>query len=195
MDDPKNMAKAGARKTSWLKRILLTLAILAGLLIVVVAMQPSEFLVTRTATMAAPVSAVFPHVNELKQWEAWSPWAKMDPEMKTSYEGPSAGPGAVSSWSGNHEVGKGRMTIQESRTNELIRFHLEFFEPMAGTSSAEFRFKPDGKGTTVTWSMSGKNNFIGKAMCLVMNMDKMVGGQFDQGLASMKYIVESGPKP
>lgn len=87
------------------------------------------------------------------------------------------------------------MTIQESRTNEFIRFHLEFFEPMAGTSSAEFRFKPDGKGTTVTWSMSGKNNFIGKAMCLVMNMDKMVGGQFDQGLASMKYIVESGPKP
>ena len=195
MDDPKNMAKAGARKTSWLKRILLTLAILAGLLIVVVAMQPSEFLVTRTATMAAPVSAVFPHVNELKQWEAWSPWAKMDPEMKTSYEGPSAGPGAVSSWSGNHEVGKGRMTIQESRTNELIRFHLEFFEPMAGTSTAEFQFKSDGKGTTVTWSMSGKNNFIGKAMCLVMNMDKMVGGQFDQGLASMKYIVESGPKP
>jgi len=86
------------------------------------------------------------------------------------------------------------MTITESRPNELIRFNLEFFKPMAGTSTAEFSFKPEGNQTTVTWSMSGKNNFIAKAMCLFMSMDKMVGGQFEKGLAQIKTIAEAAPK-
>ena len=144
--------------------------------------------------MLAPASAVFVQVNELKKWEAWSPWAKLDPAMKQKYEGPAAGVGAVSSWAGNNQVGEGRMTITESRTNELVRFNLEFFKPMAGTSTSEFSFKPEGNQTSVTWSMSGQNNFIGKAMCLFMNMDKMMGGQFETGLASMKSIVEAPPK-
>lgn len=174
-----------------LKKILIALAAIVVVFVAVVAMQPSEFRVARTATMSAPAPAVFAQVNDLHKWEAWSPWAKLDPAAKSTFEGPPAGTGAIFRWAGNNQVGEGSMTITESRPNELIRFNLEFLKPMAGTSTAEFTFKPEGNQTTVTWSMSGKNNFIAKAMCLFMNMDQMVGGQFEKGLAAMKSIVEA----
>ena len=177
-----------------LKKILIAIAVIVVVFLIVVAMQPSEFRVTRNATMSAPAPAVFAQVNELKKWEAWSPWAKMDPAMKQTYEGPAAGVGAISSWAGNNAVGEGRMTITESRSNELVRFNLEFFKPMAGTSTAEFTFKPEGNRTSVTWSMTGQNNFIAKAVCLFMSMDKMLGGQFEQGLVQMKSVVEATSK-
>lgn len=188
-------ATPAPRKRSILKKVLLAMLLIVVVLIVVVALQPAEYRVTRTATMTAPVAAVFPHVNELKKWEAWSPWAKLDPTTKYTYEGPPSGQGAAVSWAGNAQVGEGRMTISESRPNEFIQMNLEFFKPMAGTSTAEFAFKPEGSQTTVTWSMTGKNNFVGKAMCLVMNMDKMLGGEFEKGLASIQSLVESAPKP
>ncbi len=174
-----------------LRKILIALAAIVVVFVVVVAMQPSEFRVVRSATISAPASAVFAQVNDLHKWEAWSPWAKLDPAAKSTFEGPPAGTGAIFRWAGNNQVGEGRMTITESRPNELIRFNLEFFKPMAGTSTAEFTFKPEGNETTVTWSMTGKNNFFAKAMCLFMDMDKMVGGQFEKGLAAMKSIVEA----
>ncbi len=177
-----------------LKKILIVLAAIVVVFVAVVAMQPSEFRVMRTATMSAPASAVFAQVNDLHKWEAWSPWAKLDPAAKNAFEGPPAGTGAIFRWAGNNQVGEGSMTITESRPNELIRFNLEFVKPMAGTSTAEFTFKPEGNQTAVTWSMTGKNNFIAKAMCLFMNMDHMVGGQFEKGLAAMKSIVEATPK-
>jgi hypothetical protein len=133
---------------------------------------------------------VFAQVNELKRWSAWSPWAKKDLQMKQTYEGPAAGTGASTSWIGNDEVGEGRMTIVESRPNDLVRFKLEFFKPFAATNSAVFEFKPEGQGTRVTWTMNGQNNFVGKALCLVFDMDKMVGGDFEAGLAGIKTIVE-----
>src|SRR5204863_4270093 len=114
--------------------------------------------------------------------------------IKQTYEGAPAGTGAIYTWIGNKEVGEGRMTIIESRPSELIRIKMEFFKPFAGISTAEFTFKPEGNQTAVTWSMSGENNFMAKAIHLFMNMDKMIGGQFEKGLASMKSIVETAPK-
>jgi len=176
------------------KTILIAIPVIIVGFLIIVAMQPSEFQVVRSATIAAPPDAIFPHVNELKKWEAWSPWMKLDPNAKSTYEGPPAGNGAAMSWAGNKDVGEGKMTITESRPPEFVRLHLEFYKPMAGTSESEFTFKPEGSQTAVTWSMTGKNNFIGKAMCLIMNMDKMVGGQFEKGLADLKLQVETAIK-
>jgi len=175
------------------KKLLTILAILAAIVVVfliIVATRPSEFRLSRSVTIAAPAAGVFPHVNELKKWEPWSPWMKLDPNAKSTFEGPESGKGSAMSWAGNSQVGEGRMTITESKPNELVHFHLDFYKPMAGTSEAEFTFKPEGNGTTVTWSMTGKNNFIAKAMCMFMDMDKMVGGEFEKGLASLKSIAE-----
>ncbi len=177
-----------------LKKILIALAVIVVGFLVVVAMQPSEFHVTRTATISAPPAAVFAQVNDLHRWEAWSPWGKLDPAMKETFAGAPAGTGASYTWSGNNEVGEGRMTITESRPSELIQLQLEFVRPFASTCTVEFTFKPEGDQTAVAWSMAGKNNFIAKAVGLFMNCDKMVGGQFEQGLAQMKSVVETTSK-
>ena len=173
-----------------LVKILIAVVIVLAALAAYVATRPAEFRVTRSATIAAPAPVVFVQVNELGKWQAWSPWAKKDPQMKQTYEGPPAGTGAVTSWVGNKDVGEGRMTIVESRPAELIRFKLEFLEPFAATNSAEFTFKEQGGRTEVSWSMSGQNNFIGKAMGVVFDFDKMIGADFEAGLASLKTIVE-----
>jgi len=177
-----------------LKKILIGLAVVIVIFLIVVALQPGTYSVTRSLTIAAAPDVVFPHVNELKKWAAWNPWEKLDPNMKLSYEGPEAGVGASYSWVGNSDVGEGKMTITGSQPNESIQFKLEFFKPMAGVSDTKFTFKPQGDKTDVTWSMTGKNNFIGKAMCLFMNMDKMIGGQFEQGLGELKAIAEAPAK-
>ena len=171
--------------------ILLALAFIAILFIIVIAGQPDEFKVVRSAKISAPSEKIFPHVNDLHKWEAWSPWAKMDLACKNSYEGSPAGTGAILAWAGNKKVGEGRMTITESRPNELVRIKLEFFKPFKATNAAEFTFKPEGNQALVTWSMSGENSFMGKAFGLIMNCDKMVGGDFEKGLATMKSVAET----
>lgn len=177
-----------------LKKILLGLAALIAVFLVVVALQPDEYRVTRAAAIAAAPERVFAQVNDFHNWEAWSPWAKLDPNAKATFEGPNSGEGAVFIWAGNSEVGEGRMTLTQSRPNDLIRIRLDFVKPMEGTSDVEFSFKPQGGDqTAVTWSMSGRNNFIGKAICLFMNQDKMLGGYFEKGLANLKAVVE-GPR-
>ena len=176
-------------------KILIALAVVAIALVGVVAVQPSGFRIARTTTISAPPPAVFAHVNDFHKWEAWNPWAKLDPAMKQTYEGASAGTGAIYTWAGNREVGEGRMTLTESRPTELIRIKLEFLKPFRATNTAEFTFKPEGDRTVVTWTMTGEKNFIAKAVGLVMNVDKMVGGQFETGLARMKSVVEAAPKP
>jgi hypothetical protein len=174
-----------------LKITLLTLLAILVIFAVIVAMQPAEFRVTRTATISAPPEVIFTHVNDLRKWEAWSPWAKVDPAMVQTYEGPSSGIGAISAWSGNNEVGEGSNTITESRPNELIGFKLEFVRPFKGTNDVEFTFKPQGDQTVVTWAMSGKRNFVFKAMGLFMNCDKMCGDQFEKGLSQLKFVSEA----
>src|SRR5947207_5421124 len=177
-----------------IRKILIALAGIVVVFVAIVAMQPSEYRVARTATIAAPAPAVFAQVNDFHKWEAWSPWAKLDPAMKQTYEGAPAGTGAIYSWAGNNKVGEGRMTLTESRSNDLIRIKLEFLKPFASTCVTEFSFKPEGNQTVVVWSMTGENNFIAKAVCLFMNMDKTVGGDFEQGLAQMKAVVEAAAR-
>jgi uncharacterized protein YndB with AHSA1/START domain len=169
---------------------LVTIAVLIVLFIAIVALRPAEFRVERSTTVRAPAAAVFGQVNDLQNWRAWSPWEKLDPALKRTYEGPPAGTGAVYAWQGNKDVGAGRMTIVESRPGELVRMRLEFYKPFAATNDVHFRFAPERDGTAVTWSMTGQNNFFAKAIALVINMDRMVGGMFEQGLSQMKAVVE-----
>lgn len=172
--------------------IILFLIIIGIIVVFVLASrQPDDFRITRTGTIAAPASAIFPHVNNLQNWNAWSPWAKLDPQAKNSFEGPDEGVGAKMSWAGNNKVGVGSMTITESRPDDFIQFKLEFQKPMQATNTAEFTFKPEGDQTIVTWGMSGTNNFMAKVMGLIMNCDKMVAGQFEKGLANLKGVVEA----
>jgi hypothetical protein len=175
-------------------KILISLAAIVAVLAVVIALRPTEFRVERTATMAAPAPVVFAQVNDFHKWDAWSPYAKRDPLMKKSFEGAPAGVGAIYTWSGNNEVGEGRTTIIESRPSELIRVRLEFVRPFAATSTATFTFRPEGERTAVTWSLDGRNSFPAKAMGLVMNMDRMIGDDFEKGLAQMKAIAEAAPR-
>jgi hypothetical protein len=177
-----------------LKKILIAVAVIVVVLAVIVVLQPSEFRVARSATISAPAPTVFAQVNDFHKWQAWNPWGQIDPAMKQTYEGPPAGTGAIYTWAGNNEVGEGRMTIIESRPSELIRVKLEFFKPFAATNTAEFTFKPEANQTAVTWSMFGDKNFMAKAIHLFINMDKMIGGQFEKGLAEMKSVVEASGK-
>ena len=155
---------------------------------------PLALLLLGVAPSARAGSGVFALVNDFRKWEAWSPWAKLDPSMKTTFEGPAEGLGSIYTWSGNGEVGEGRMTLTDSHPSDLVRIKLEFLKPITATNTTEFTFKPEGNQTAVTWNMTGTNNFMGKAFNLFMNMDKMVGGDFEKGLAQMKSTVESLPK-
>ena len=177
-----------------LKKILLGLVLLIAILAVVVALQPNEFKVTRSITINAPPEKIFPLVNDFHQWAKWSPWEEKDPAMKRTFAGPEAGKDSVYSWVGNADVGEGSMTITESKPAELILINLQFKKPMESEAKTEFAFKPQDQATTVTWTMSGTNNFIGKAFCLVMNMDKMVGGDFELGLGKLKTVAEGEAK-
>ena len=171
-----------------LEVIFTALALAAAVLAVVVALQPAAFRIVRSATIAAPPDVVFGQVNDLRKWEAWSPWARLDREMQRTYEGPPAGTGAVAIWAGNSEAGQGRLTIVESQPSDLIRLRLEFVKPFACTNSVVFTFKPEGDGTVVTWSMAGTNNFVAKAIGLFMKMDKVVGTQFEAGLENLRSV-------
>jgi hypothetical protein len=182
-------------KHPMLIKILIGLAVVIAIFLLVVAFQPSEFRVTRSASIPVPAPVVFEQVNDLHKWQAWSPWAKMDPASKIAFEGPPAGVGASFSWAGNDKVGEGRMTIIDSRPNVLVRFKLEFKKPFEGTNYADFAFQSnDGQPTTVTWTMTGENNFIFKAMSLFMNCDKMVGDQFEAGLKNLTEVSEAAAK-
>ena len=171
--------------------ILLAVAVVIVAFVILVATRPSQFHVTRRGAIHAPPEVVFPQINNLHNWQAWSPWAKLDPAAKNSYDGPLEGVGSSFAWAGSNKVGEGRMTITESQPYELVRFRLEFLKPFKATNVAEFTIQPEGGQTVVTWSMSGTNNFISKAVGLFMDCDKMCGGFFEKGLADMKAIAES----
>ena len=170
--------------------ILLALAFIAILFVIVVAGQPDEFTVSRTAKISAPPEKIFPHVNDLHKWEAWSPWAKLDPAAKSIFSGPELGTGSAMRWEGNNKVGVGTMTITDSKPGETIRFRLDFEKPMQATNTAEFSFHAEGAQTHVAWTMAGKNSFGGKIFGLLMNCEKMVGSQFEKGLTNLKSVVE-----
>jgi uncharacterized protein YndB with AHSA1/START domain len=152
-------------------------------------MQPNRFVVTRSAIVDAPPQEVFPQIEELRNWPAWSPWAKLDPAAVNTYEGP-AGAGAVFTWSGDKKVGAGRMTIVDSRPFESVDIKLDMTKPFRASNDVSFRLSPEESGRTkVTWTMSGPNTLISKALGRVMNFDKMLGARFEAGLASLNALV------
>jgi len=178
------------------KLIVRTLVGIAGLIVIfliVAATRPAEFHVERSATIAATPEALFAQVNDHHKFAVWNPFMKLDPNVKNTYSGPDAGVGAMCSWDGNKDIGAGSATIVESKPAELVRERMEWKRPMEGVATVEFRFKPAGDKTVVTWAMYGKNNFMGKMVSLFFDCDKMCGPQFEQGLADLGKIVAAVP--
>jgi uncharacterized protein YndB with AHSA1/START domain len=174
-----------------LKKILIGVAALVAIFVVVVATRPATYTVERSATVAAPPATVFALVDDFQAWERWSPWEDLDPNMKRTFGGPPSGVGARYGWVGNEDVGEGEMTIVASRPPEAIDIDLHFVAPFESSSRTEFRFQPDGDGTKVTWRMTGENNFVSKAFTLFMDMDAMIGGDFEKGLAGLDTAATS----
>ena len=172
------------------KKIALVLGAIVVVLIAVIAMQPSSFSIERSIAIEAPAGIVAAHIQNLRAMDAWSPWAKMDPQMTIAYDGPAAGVGARSSWEGP-QMGKGRLTVIAVKPDQEIEMKLEMLKPMAATNRILFSLAPIGATTQVTWHMDGSNGFLGKAMGLFMSMDEMVGVPFENGLASLKGVAES----
>lgn len=176
-----------------LKKILVILLALIAGFAVFVAIQPGEYAVARTVTIPGSPATVFGVVNNFQEFNKWSPWAKIDPNMTTSYTGADTGVGSVYQWQGNAEVGKGKMTITESKPYERIAIRLEFFEPFASVADTAFLFRPSGENTEVTWQMNGKNGFAEKAITLFMDMEGMIGKDFEKGLSQLSDVVKAMP--
>jgi hypothetical protein len=177
-----------------LKKVLVALAVLIAGFGAFVSTRPDTYHIERSATFAAPVQIPFAMVNDFHRWHYWSPWEALDPKMKVSFDGPYAGPGAIYAWSGNDKAGEGKMTLLETNLYSSIRIQLEFTRPMQDASTITFTFAPVPEGTKVTWAMDGKHTFMSKAFCLFMNLDSMVGPDFEKGLASMKALAEPEAK-
>lgn len=158
--------------------------------LIVAALRPSAFRVARSTTIAASAAQAFDKVNNLREFQTWNPWAKIDPKAAETYEGPASGVGAIYRWSGNGHVGAGSMTITEIQPNRLVRIKLEFLKPFKGTNDVEFTFEPEGSKTVVTWAMSGRYAFPMKVMGLFISMEKMIGGMYEKGLATLKSMLE-----
>lgn len=177
-----------------LKKIALALVVILAVLVVVIATRPAEFRLSRSRTIQAPPELAHSYVNDFHRWQAWSPWEKLDPGMKRAHSGAPSGTGAVYHWAGNRDVGEGRMTITDSQPARTVTIRLEFLKPFAATHTTQFDLAPSGTGTHVTWTMTGHNNFLAKAFSLVMDMEKMVGPDFEKGLANLDAATRSASK-
>jgi uncharacterized protein YndB with AHSA1/START domain len=161
-----------------------------AVVLILAASKPDVFRVQRTASIKAPPDKVFALINDFSSWAAWSPWEKKDPNMKRSLSGPASGKGAAYAWDGNSNVGKGRMEIVDvSPPNKLI-LKLDFERPMDAHNTVEFTLEPKGDATAVTWSMHGTTPFIGKLFHVFLNVDRMVGDDFEAGLANLRSVAE-----
>lgn len=176
---------------STLSVILIILVVLIAAILIYAATRPDTFSVERSTQINAPAAKIFPLINDFDSWARWSPWEKKDPAMKRSRSGPPTGQGAVYAWEGNKEVGQGRMEIIDTAPPSRIRIKLDFFKPFEAHNSAEFTLVPKGEATEVRWVMQGPSPFMFKLMGLFLNMDKMVGKDFEAGLASMKAAAEA----
>jgi Polyketide cyclase / dehydrase and lipid transport len=170
----------------------LGLALLVGLaaLLLYVASRPDTFRVERSASIAAAPEAIFPMIEDFHRWGPWSPYEKRDPAMKRTYSGAPSGPGAVYAWEGNRDIGKGRMEIAESSPPSRVALKLDFSEPFEAHNTVVFTLVPEGDATRVTWAMDGRNAFVSKLMGLVLDMDDMIGRDFEAGLANLKSLAE-----
>jgi uncharacterized protein YndB with AHSA1/START domain len=169
--------------------IAIVLALLIAALLVLAASKPDTFRVQRSASIAAPADKIFPHLNDLHAHHAWSPFEK-DPAMKRTHSGAPAGKGAVYEWEGNREVGKGRIAITESVPSSRLVLALDMLKPFQAHNTVEYTLEPKGNATNLTWAMYGRQPFMAKLMSTFINCDKMVGSQFELGLANLKAIAE-----
>jgi uncharacterized protein YndB with AHSA1/START domain len=174
--------------------VAVVVAIAIAIVLILAVTKPDTFRVRRAATVKASPERIFPLINDFHQWANWSPWENKDPEMKRSYSGAVSGKGTVYEWDGNKNVGAGRMEILESSVPSKIVIKLDFFKPFEGHNTAEFTMVAQGQGTdlitNVTWEMHGPASFMSKVMQVFMNMDNMVGKDFEAGLANLKRVTE-----
>ncbi len=168
--------------------IIVIVVLLAGL-IGFAATRPDTFRVQRTTSIQAPPQKIIPLIQDFHNWTSWSPWEKLDPALKRTYSGAASGKGAVYEWEGNKKVGQGRMEITETAPSEII-IKLDFLKPFEAHNTAEFTLQPSGDSTSVTWATYGPNVFIAKVMSLFFSMDKMIGKDFETGLANLKTAAE-----
>jgi uncharacterized protein YndB with AHSA1/START domain len=173
-----------------LKTIAIVVVVLLGALLAFAATKPDTFRVQRSASIKAPPEKIFPLINDLRSWDAWSPWEKLDPAMKRTHSGAASGKGAVYEWAGNGEVGAGRMEIVEASSPSAVRIKLDFHKPLEAHNFAEFTLEPKGDATNVTWAMYGPSPYVSKLMSVFFSMDSMVGKSFEAGLANLKAATE-----
>lgn len=179
-----------------LVKILIAVAVVLVLFVLVVATRPSGYRVERKLEIAAPADVVFGVLNDLHRFTAvlvlfGSPWEKIDPAMQQSFEGPASGVGQSYAWNSRKELGRGKLSIEESVPGQKVGMKLEFLAPMKSTSTCVLALAGTPTGSLVTWSMEGKHNFIGKAFGMFMDMDKMLGSDIEKGLAQLKTVAES----
>ena len=174
-----------------LKIIALTVTIPLIALLAFAATRPDTFRVQRASSVNAPPEKIFPLINDLQRWRAWSPYEKKDPAMKRTLSGTSHGPGAVYEWEGNKDIGKGRMEIIDAAPPSRVRIALDFVKPFEAHNIVEFTLEPNGGSTKVTWAMHGSSPYLAKLMSIFFSMDSMVGKDFEAGLANLKAVAES----
>jgi len=165
--------------------VLVLLAALLGF----AATRPDTFRVQRSASIKAPPQRILAFIDDFHNWTAWSPWEKLDPALKRTYSGAASGKGAVYEWEGNRKAGQGRMEIMEATPARTV-IQLDFLKPFEAHNTVDFVLEPRGDATDVTWTMNGKNNFMGKLMSVFINMDRLVGRDFEAGLANLKAAAE-----
>jgi hypothetical protein len=172
------------------KFIAVALVVIIAGVLVAAATRPDSFRIERAIRVSAPAEKIFRHVNDFHQWGVWSPWEKLDPDMKRSFAGPPAGNGAVYEWQGNGKVGQGRMEITAATEPGRIVIKLDFLKPIEAHNRAIFNFQPVGDDTEVVWAMEGSSPYLSKLMGLFFNMDKLIGNDFEKGLANLKAASE-----
>jgi uncharacterized protein YndB with AHSA1/START domain len=170
--------------------IAIVLAIAIAIVLILATTKPDTFSVKRVAVIKAPAETIFPLINDFHRWAGWSPWEKKDPAMQRTFSGAASGKGAVYAWDGNKNVGSGRMEILEASAPSKIVIKLDFFKPFEGHNTAEFTMLPQGDATNLTWVMHGPASFMSKVMQVFMNLDKMIGKDFETGLANLKGLAE-----
>jgi uncharacterized protein YndB with AHSA1/START domain len=173
--------------------IAVVLAIALAVVLILAATKPDTFRVQRAAVVKAPPEKIFPLISSFRQWATWSPWENKDPAMKRTYSGSESGRGAVYAWHGNKNVGSGRMEILDATSPSKIVIKLDFFKPFEGHNTAEFTLLPQGGATTtnITWVMHGPASFMSKVMQVFMNLDRMIGKDFEAGLSNLKQLTET----
>jgi carbon monoxide dehydrogenase subunit G len=172
------------------KTIAIVVVVAIAAILVYAATRPDDFRVQRSTSIKAPPEKIFPLINDFHRWDAWSPWEKMDPAMKRTYGGVASGKGATYAWEGNSKVGEGRMEIADASPPSKVTIKLDFVKPIEGHNIAEFTLEPKGDSTNVTWTMYGPAAYIAKVIGIFVSMDKMIGNDFETGLANMKAVAE-----